>query len=364
MLSGQPILVFDHISGEQAIAGDWTVTAVRTANAVSSPVPGSELTLSFASGTTSGYAGCNQFTGGYKLTGDDLTIGPLASTRRACVDPAVSQQETDYLAALQATATFSSTSQMLTLLAADGTITVTRDARRSVGQQRSPHLTPGDQAESRTIRQLSETNSTWPISSTVRSTKPCRKHSKPVDVGEVRRQADRDADRRDEQVVRRRAAARAARGTTPPRRGRTTGACRSAPRWWATSPAPGLQKHPVRSEMLDPVGQLLDPPVVDRPAVAVAHRERHRAAAVDACRPGRGAARAARRWRGAGRRARRAARPSGTAHGCGSRRARCARGGRSPVVDRRQVEVVDGAVLERRPRRRAGSDRRPGRRRW
>ncbi len=123
--SGQPILVFDHISGEQAIAGDWTVTAVRTANAVSSPVPGSELTLSFASGTTSGYAGCNQFTGGYKLTGDDLTIGPLASTRRACVDPAVSQQETDYLAALQATATFSSTSQMLTLLAADGTITVT-----------------------------------------------------------------------------------------------------------------------------------------------------------------------------------------------------------------------------------------------
>ena len=86
--SGQPILVFDYISGEQAIAGDWTVTAVRTANAVSSPVPGSELTLSFASGTTSGYAGCNQFTGGYKLTGDDLTIGPLASTRRACVDPA------------------------------------------------------------------------------------------------------------------------------------------------------------------------------------------------------------------------------------------------------------------------------------
>jgi heat shock protein HslJ len=123
--SGQPILVFQQVSGEQAIAGDWTVTAVRTANAVSSPVPGSELTLSFASGTASGYAGCNQFTGGYTLTGEDLTIGPLASTRRACADPAVSQQETDYLAALQATASFSATSQMLTLLAADGTITVT-----------------------------------------------------------------------------------------------------------------------------------------------------------------------------------------------------------------------------------------------
>jgi heat shock protein HslJ len=73
----------------------------------------------------SGSAGCNNFNGGFTVDGQQLTFGPLATTRKACADPAIGQQETDYLAALASTRTFSSTSSMLTLLADDGTITVT-----------------------------------------------------------------------------------------------------------------------------------------------------------------------------------------------------------------------------------------------
>jgi len=57
-------------------------------------------TLEFgADGTVSGFAGCNTFTGPYTLAGDDLTLGPLATTRIRCQRPA-SAVEAEYLSAL------------------------------------------------------------------------------------------------------------------------------------------------------------------------------------------------------------------------------------------------------------------------
>ena len=51
-----------------------------------------------------------------------------------------------------------------------------RSASGRSGDQKRTENRECDQAESRTMRQLSETNSTLPMSSTVRSTKPWRKH--------------------------------------------------------------------------------------------------------------------------------------------------------------------------------------------
>ena len=121
--SGTTILVFTHIAGDELLAGEWTVTAVRNGDAVSSPVAGSALTITFADGRVSGDAGCNTFNGPATIAGDELSIGPLVATRRACIDEAVTKQETEFLAALEDTATFSATGSMVTLLAADGTIT-------------------------------------------------------------------------------------------------------------------------------------------------------------------------------------------------------------------------------------------------
>ena len=73
-------------------------------------VPGGEpLTLVFAADEprVSGYGGCNQFSGEYAQNGASLRIGPLLSTRRACLEPALNTQETAYFQALESTTRYS-----------------------------------------------------------------------------------------------------------------------------------------------------------------------------------------------------------------------------------------------------------------
>jgi heat shock protein HslJ len=61
----------------------------------------------------------------YKLTGSQITIGPLASTKKYCGDPAgVMDQETQYLAALQTAATYQVEGTTLELRTTDGALAV------------------------------------------------------------------------------------------------------------------------------------------------------------------------------------------------------------------------------------------------
>jgi heat shock protein HslJ len=81
---------------------------------------GTELTAMFgADGMLSGSAGCNTYNGTYTVDGSDMSIGPLATTRRACPEP-IMQQEGAYLAALAATSQYTLTADRLTLRSADG----------------------------------------------------------------------------------------------------------------------------------------------------------------------------------------------------------------------------------------------------
>jgi heat shock protein HslJ len=81
---------------------------------------GTHLTANFGQdGNLSGNGGCNQYNGPYKVDGDKITIGPLASTMMAC-EPAVSDQEAQYLAALQTAATYRIEGNRLELRAANG----------------------------------------------------------------------------------------------------------------------------------------------------------------------------------------------------------------------------------------------------
>jgi putative lipoprotein len=52
-----------------------------------------------ADGVVGGSSGCNRFTGAYKQKGDELTMGPLASTRMAC-PPEVMEREQQFLTML------------------------------------------------------------------------------------------------------------------------------------------------------------------------------------------------------------------------------------------------------------------------
>lgn len=103
------------------LLGEWNVTGYNNAKeAVVSPVPDTKLTVTFAEdGSVSGSSGCNTFTGEYKLEGDALTVGPLASTMMACEQPAM-DQETQFLTAIQTPTTVETSGTTVTLRDADG----------------------------------------------------------------------------------------------------------------------------------------------------------------------------------------------------------------------------------------------------
>jgi heat shock protein HslJ len=105
-LSGSEWLAVNYNNGNQAVVGLITDT---------------ELTANFGTdGTLSGNSGCNTFTGPYKVDGDKITIGPLASTMMFCDSPAgAMDQEAQYLAALQSAATYQIEGNQLTLRTAD-----------------------------------------------------------------------------------------------------------------------------------------------------------------------------------------------------------------------------------------------------
>ncbi|MGR3320896.1 MAG: META domain-containing protein [Pseudooceanicola sp.] len=63
-------------------------------------------------GTLSGLAPCNRFNGNWFLSDSGLTIGPLATTRRACPEM---EAETAYLTALQAATEVSPAGEQLDL---------------------------------------------------------------------------------------------------------------------------------------------------------------------------------------------------------------------------------------------------------
>ena len=73
-------------------------------------------------GQVGGYAGCNQFTGSVTVSGDGLSFGPIASTRRMCAD--VMQQEDAFLQALENAARFGISGEDLFVEDANGAVTM------------------------------------------------------------------------------------------------------------------------------------------------------------------------------------------------------------------------------------------------
>ena len=94
----------------QQLAGtSWTVLAYNNGKqAVVSVLATPTLTAVFGrDGNLTGFAGCNNYNATYKATAPKISIGPVASTKKECGEPAgVMDQEGQYLAALQTAATY------------------------------------------------------------------------------------------------------------------------------------------------------------------------------------------------------------------------------------------------------------------
>jgi heat shock protein HslJ len=122
--SGSEILAYT-AGAANPLEGEWIVTGYNNGKeAVTSPIAGTTLTATFTADSVAGDSGCNTYSGGYTLDGDQVTIGPLASTMKAC-DEAIMTQETQFLTALQTPATVETTGGNVTLRDSSGATQVT-----------------------------------------------------------------------------------------------------------------------------------------------------------------------------------------------------------------------------------------------
>jgi heat shock protein HslJ len=76
----------------------WTLVELDGAEAVGETPPSIAFT---DEGGVTGSTGCNTFNGEVTIDGSELSFGPLATTRMACVDPAASEQEQAFLLAME-----------------------------------------------------------------------------------------------------------------------------------------------------------------------------------------------------------------------------------------------------------------------
>ena len=99
---------------------EWKVTSFNNGrHAVVGVLGESSVTMSFEDGKVAGSAGCNRFHGTYSTEGNTLKLGPLATTRRACEEPLMTQ-EREFLAALASAISWSIDGNVLDMHRADG----------------------------------------------------------------------------------------------------------------------------------------------------------------------------------------------------------------------------------------------------
>jgi heat shock protein HslJ len=99
---------------------DWKVTSFNNnRHAVVGVTGDSKLTMTFKDGQVAGSAGCNNFHGSYKAEGGQIQFGPLATTRRACAEPLMTQEK-EFLAALASAVTWKIDGNVLDMHRADG----------------------------------------------------------------------------------------------------------------------------------------------------------------------------------------------------------------------------------------------------
>ncbi len=124
---GKALAVFD--AQNKSLEGtSWIVTGYNNGKqAVVGVISGSEQTANFGpDGKLSGSAGCNNYNTSYKVATNTIQIGPAATTRKMCPEPAgVMEQEMQFLMALETAATYRIDGNFMELRTADDAMAAT-----------------------------------------------------------------------------------------------------------------------------------------------------------------------------------------------------------------------------------------------
>jgi heat shock protein HslJ len=96
---------------------DWTLISPNAHDGLTAP------TIRFGTdGRVSGSTGCNMTNGSYTVNGDAVTMGPMITTRRACVEERGNELERTYVTALEAARRFRIVNGELELLDGSGSV--------------------------------------------------------------------------------------------------------------------------------------------------------------------------------------------------------------------------------------------------
>lgn len=128
---GELVLAFEASQPVSLTGSLWQALSYNNGKeAVVSLIIGTEITAIFAEdGTLSGSAGCNNYTASYQVDGDQISIGPAASTRKACAEPeGIMEQEMAYLLALETANTYRIEGDRLELRTSDGALVASYQA--------------------------------------------------------------------------------------------------------------------------------------------------------------------------------------------------------------------------------------------
>jgi heat shock protein HslJ len=104
----------------------WTLTQFGPADAPTTVPEGISVTVEFADGNVGGNAPCNSYGGPYTTEGQNLSIGEMTQTLRACANNSLMELESRYLEALRQATTYTIQGDQLTLSYPTGELHFTR----------------------------------------------------------------------------------------------------------------------------------------------------------------------------------------------------------------------------------------------
>lgn len=107
---------------ENRLAGmQWMLKSFGPVGTGSPIIEGTPITLTFgADGRAGGSGGCNSYGGAYQVRGNRLSLSQIISTKRACLEEALTQQEQRYFQALESAGKFTLADDHLTIFYDDG----------------------------------------------------------------------------------------------------------------------------------------------------------------------------------------------------------------------------------------------------
>jgi len=120
-VENQRLLTFKPVEDVPFEGTTWELKLGWDGNLWTPVIPLSSVTAQFEGDQMSGSGGCNSYSAPLKREGDQLTIGPVVGTEKACADPkGVMDQESAYFSQLSSVAGYTLAGGALALLDANG----------------------------------------------------------------------------------------------------------------------------------------------------------------------------------------------------------------------------------------------------